>query len=141
MEEMTRERLEAYRSNKEEIKELRYKLEHLEDGDNLVRNDVIFDYRKGYPRAEAIVGRDFELGEKRRTRYTRQIAKLETEQDSIEEWVFAIRNSQTRRIFQMYFLEGMNQEKVARKMHMAQSGVSRKIDEHLKCVINTHESS
>ena len=61
MEEMTRERLEAYRSNKEEIKELRYKLEHLEDGDNLVRNDVIFDYRKGYPRAEAIVGRDYLL--------------------------------------------------------------------------------
>lgn len=141
MEEMTRERLEAYRSNKEEIKELRYKLEHLEDGDNLVRNDVIFDYRKDTQeqRLLLVVIMSWEKNGERDIHAS--IAKLETEQDSIEEWVFAIRNSQTRRIFQMYFLEGMNQEKVARKMHMAQSGVSRKIDEHLKCVINTHESS
>ena len=48
---MTRERLEAYRSNRDEIKELKYKLEHLGEGDSLIGNDVIFDYRKGYPRA------------------------------------------------------------------------------------------
>lgn len=131
---MTRERLEAYRSNREEIKELKYKLDHLGEGDSLIGNDVIFDYRKGYPMPQAVVGYDYELGAKRRKRYKTQIAKLEAEQDGIEEWVFAIRNSQTRRIFQMYFLEGMNQEKVARKMHMDQSGVSKKIKEYLNHV-------
>lgn len=129
---MTRERLEAYRSNREEIKELKYKLDHLGEGDSLIGNDVIFDYQTGYPIAQAIVGYDYEIEAKRRTRYENQIAKLELEQDQIEEWVFTIRDSQARRIFQMYFLEGMTQEKVARKMHMDQSRISRKIDQLLK---------
>ena len=73
---MTRERLEAYRSNRDEIKELKYKLEHLGEGDSLIGNDVIFDYRKGYPRAQAIVGHDYELGAKRRKRYETQMRNL-----------------------------------------------------------------
>ena len=44
--EMTKERLEMYRSNRDEIKELKYKLDHLGEGDSLIGNDVIFDYRK-----------------------------------------------------------------------------------------------
>ena len=83
---MTRERLEAYRSNRDEIKELKYKLDHLGEGDSLIGNDVIFDYQTGYPIAQAIVGYDYELEAKRRTRYENQIAKLELEQDQIEEW-------------------------------------------------------
>ena len=129
---MTRERLEAYRSNRDEIKELKYKLDHLGEGDSLIGNDVIFDYRKGYPMPQAVVGYDYELEWKRRERYKNQIAKLETEQDSIEEWIFGIRDSRTRRIFQMYFLEGLTQEKVARKMNIERSGVSKKIDAFLK---------
>jgi hypothetical protein len=129
---MTRERLEAYRSNREEIKELKYKLDHMGEGDSLVGNDVIFDYKKGYPRAQAIVGYDYELGAKRRKRYKTQLAKLEAEQDGIEEWIFGIRDSRTRRIFQMYFLEGLTQEKVGRKMNMDRSVVSRKIEGFLK---------
>lgn len=129
---MTRERLEAYRSNREEIKELKYKLDHIGEGDSLIGNDVIFDYKKGYPRAQAIVGYDYELGAKRRKRYKTQLAKLEAEQDGIEEWIFGIRDSRTRRIFQMYFLEGLTQEKVGRKMNMDRSVVSRKIEGFLK---------
>lgn len=129
---MTRERLEAYRSNREEIKELKYKLDHMGEGDSLIGNDVIFDYKKGYPRAQAIVGYDYELGAKRRKRYKTQLAKLEAEQDGIEEWIFEIRDSRTRRIFQMYFLEGLTQEKVGRKMNMDRSVVSRKIEGFLK---------
>ena len=129
---MTRERLEAYRSNREEIKELKYKLDHMGEGDSLIGNDVIFDYKKGYPRAQAIVGYDYELGAKRRKRYKTQLAKLEAEQDGIEEWIFGIRDSRTRRIFQMYFLERLTQEKVGRKMNMDRSVVSRKIEGFLK---------
>ena len=129
---MTRERLEAYRSNRDEIKELKYKLDHMGEGDSLIGNDVVFDYQTGYPIAQAIVGYDYELEAKRRTRYENQIAKLELEQDQIEEWVFAIRDSRIRRIFQMYFLEGLTQEKIAQKMHTDQSRISRKIDHFFK---------
>ena len=38
---MTRERLEAYRSNRDEIKELKYKLDHLGEGDSLDRKSVV----------------------------------------------------------------------------------------------------
>lgn len=131
-EDMTRERLEAYRSNRDEIKELKYKLDHLGEGDSLIGNDVIFDYKKGYPMPQAVVGYDYELEWKRRERYENQIAKLKVEQDNIEEWVFGIRDGRTRRIFQMYFLEGLTQEKVARKMNIERSGVSKKIDAFLK---------
>ena len=128
---MTRERLEAYRNNREEIKELKYKLDHLGEGDSLIGNDVVVDYQTGYPIAQAIVGYDYELEAKRRTRYENQIAKLELEQDQIEEWVFAIRDSRIRRIFQMYFLEGLTQEKVGRKMYMDKATVSRKINNYI----------
>ncbi|MCC2220900.1 sigma factor-like helix-turn-helix DNA-binding protein [Anthropogastromicrobium aceti] len=137
---MTRERLEAYRSNRDEIKELKYKLDHLGEGDSLIGNDVIFDYRKGYPMPQAVVGYDYELGAKRRKRYKTQIVKLEAEQDCIEEWVFGIRDSRTRRIFQMYFLEGLTQEKVGRKMNMDRSVVSRKIDSYLKFAHKTQKT-
>ena len=101
---------------------------------------MIFDYQTGYPIAQAIVGYDYELEAKRRTRYENQIAKLEAEQDCIEEWVFGIRDSRTRRIFQMYFLEGLTQEKVGRKMNMDRSVVSRKIDSYLKFAHKTQKT-
>lgn len=132
MEEMTRERLKAYKSNAEEIKELRHKLAHLGEGDSLIGNDVIFNYQTGFPMPQAVVGYDYELERKRRTRYQNQIAKLEAEQDNIEEWVFGIRDSRVRRIFQLCYLEGLTQEKAGRKLHMDQSRISRKIDQFLK---------
>lgn len=131
-ESMTRERLEAYRSNRDEIKELKYKLDHLGEGDSLIGNDVIFDYQTGFPMPQAVVGYDYELEEKRRTRYSNQIGKLEAEQDNIEEWVFGIRDSRIRRIFQLRYLEGSTVEKVARKVHLDKSNVSRKIENFLK---------
>lgn len=132
MEAMTRERLEAYRSNRDEIKELKYKLDHLGEGDSLIGNDVIFNYQTGFPMPQAVVGYDYELEWKRRTRYQNQIAKLEAEQDNIEEWVFGIRDSQIRRLFQLRYLEGSTVEKVARKVHLDKSNVSRKIENFLK---------
>ncbi len=128
---MTRERLEQYQSNKAEIKELKYRLTHLGEDDSLIGNDVVHDYRRGYPVPHSIVGYDYSAKEKREKRYRDQIARLEAEQDNIEEWVFAIPDGKIRRIFQLYFLEGMTQERVGRKMHADQSWVSRKIEEFL----------
>lgn len=132
MEEMTWERLHAYRNNQEEIRELKYKLQHLGEGDSLIRNDVVFNYRNGFPKPESVVGYNYELEAKRRRRYKDQIAKLEAEQDNIEEYVFGIRDSRTRRIFQLYFLEGLTQEQVGAQTHTERSGVSKCIGRYLK---------
>ena len=129
---MTREQLEQYRSNMEEIKELTYKLEHLGDGDALIGNDVVFDYRTGYPKPQSVVGYDYELEARRRDMYSKRIIKLKEECADTETWIDSIPNSLTRRIFRMSFIDGLSQQKVARRVHLSQSAISKKIDAFLK---------
>lgn len=130
--EMTRQRLEQYRSNVQEIKELTYKLDHLGEGDSLIGNDVIMDYKKGYPRPQSVVGYDYDLEAQRRERYLNRLGKLRAENDMIEEYVFGIGDGKMRRIIRMYFLEGLSQNKIAKAMHMDQSTISKKINDFFK---------
>ena len=136
--EMTKERLEKYKSSKEEITELEYLLDHLKDGDNMIGNDVIMDYQTGYPRPQTVVGFDEAKYERRRRHYEKRKLELEKECEEIEEFVEAIPDSLTRRIFRMYFILGMDQKTVANKVHLERSVISRKIDAYLKsCTQNT----
>lgn len=130
--EMTRERLEGYRSCKEEIKELQYRLDHLGEGDSLIGNDVIMDYQTGYPRPQSVVGYDYELERRRKERWEKLIEKLQLEVTEVEQWVEDIPDSLTRRIFQMYYIDGVKQSRISKKVHLSQSQVSRKIDGFLK---------
>ena len=74
---MNRERLEMYQSNREEIKELNYKLAHLRE--NMVGNSVILDGRTGIPRPQAVVGVDEDLLQRRRERYQERKTAMELE--------------------------------------------------------------
>lgn len=138
--EITREMLESYRSKKEEIKELKYKLEHLCDGDSMVDNDVVFDYRSGYPRPQAIVGVDWEKVTRTEERYLKRIEKLKQECENIEEFVEQIEDSLIRRIFRMYYLEGKSQKAIGKIVHMDRSNISRKIDNFFKVAHNSHNA-
>ncbi len=131
---MTRERLETYQSNRDEIRELRAKLQKMgtEEGrKKLVESDTIIDYRKGYPRPQTVTGYNYNKEWRLRKRYYNRIEKLQREQEEIEQWVFAIEDNRTQRIFRLRYLEGMRQQQVAQMVHMAQSGVSKRIDEYL----------
>ena len=130
--EMTRERLEGYRSCREEIQELQYKLAHLGEGDSMMGHDVILDYQTGYPRPQSVVGRDREKEERLRKTYESRIAKLQAECAEVEQWVEAIPDSLTRRIFRMYYIDGMNQSKIAKRVHLSQAEISKKISRYLK---------
>ena len=130
--EMTKERLESYRSCKEEIQELQYKLDHLGEGDSMIGNDTIFDYKTGYPRPQSVVGYDHKREERLRALYETRIEKLQKECTEIEEWVEAIPDSLTRRIFRMYYIDGLGQNKIAKRVHIAQSEVSKKISKYLQ---------
>ena len=129
--EMTRKRLEDYRSEKAEIAELKHKLAHLGEGDSLIGNDTIFDYRSGYPKPQAVVGYDYDREPKLRDTYRKRIEKLEQQCAEVEQWVEAIPDSLTRRIFRMYFLEGIKQKKIAKSVHLSQSKISEKISDFL----------
>lgn len=129
---MEREQLERYLSQKEEIRELRYKLEHLGEGDSLIGNSTIFDYSTGHPRPQAVVGYDYNKERRLRERYETRLEKLQVDCEETEQWIEAIPDSQTRRIFRMYYLEGETQQKIGKKLHLDQSSVSRKIENFLK---------
>lgn len=135
--EMTRERLEGYRSCREEIQELQYKLDHLGEGDSLIGNDVIMDYRDGFPRSQSVVGYDYGKYERLRKAYESRIEKLQAECAEVELWIEGIPDSLTRRIFRMYYIDGMNQKQIGRIVHLDRSRISRKIDEYLK---NAHKA-
>lgn len=139
--EMTRERLEQYRSNLQEIRELTYKLDHLGEGDSLIGNDVIMDYKKGYPRPQSVVGYDYDLEARRRERYESLRGKLQAENDNIEEFVFGIPDGMVRRIFRLYFLEGKTMDWIAREVHMEKSSISKKISKYLKLSPNSTKST
>ena len=60
--EITKELLQGYRSKKDEILELDYILKNRWRDEGLIGNDVIFDYSKGYPMPQGVVGFDKESG-------------------------------------------------------------------------------
>lgn len=130
--EMTKKKLEDYRSKKAEIKELQYKLSHLGAGDSLIGNDVIMDYRKGYPIPQSVVGYDLEREHRLKELYNRNLNKLREECLEVEIWIEDIPDSITRRIFRMCYLDGMTQEKVSKTIHLSQASISEKISNYLK---------
>ena len=138
--EVTKEMLESNRSKKEEIKELQYKLRHLGQGDSMVGNDTIFDYRSGYPQPQAVVGTDREKVSRTEQLYRKKISELEMECQRVEEFIEEIKDSMTRRIFRMYYIEGMSQKAIGKKVHMDRSSISKKIDNFFKVSHNSHNS-
>lgn len=134
---MTLELLRGYKSKKEEIAELAYKLDHIEDDDNLVGNDIIFDYRSGYPQPQAVVGTDREKYNRLSSRWSNRKALLEEECLQVEEFIESIPDSLTRRIFRMCYLDGHTQKHVADKINLDRSTVTKKIDKYLKVSPNS----
>lgn len=135
--EMTKKKLEDYKSKKAEIKELQYKLSHLGAGDSLIGNDVIMDYRKGYPIPQSVVGYDFEKEKRLRESYEKRIQKLRAECLEVEMWIEDIPDSLLRRIFRMHYVDGMTQKEISKIIHLDRSRISRKIDDYLK---NAHKA-
>lgn len=129
---MTRKELEEYWSNKEEIKELQYKLDHLGQGDSMMGNDTILDYRSGYPMPQAVVGVDWDKVYRLENRYQMRINMLKEECSEIEEFIEGIEEGLTRRIFRQCFLEGRTQEQVSKALHISQSNISKKISNFFK---------
>lgn len=135
MEQMTRERLAMYRNNKAEILELDYMLQNRWKSDTMIGNNVIFDYSKGYPMPQSVVGFDQEKYERLQDRDLKRKEKLEAECEEIERFVENIKDSLTHRIFRIYYIDGrkdVTQGEVARRVYLDQSRVSRKIDNYLK---------
>ena len=135
---MTKERLSAYIHNKAAIAEINFKLEHA--AEYATGNDVIFDYQKGYPRPLSVVGCDYDKYIKRKERLNKKKEEYQKENDEIEEFINSIHDSLQYRIFTLYFIDGLRQDKVAEKVNMERSSISKKIDDYLQLSHNSHQS-
>lgn len=141
--EMTKERLAAYRSNRQEIKELEYTLNNRWKDERMIGNDVIFDYSKGYPMPQSVVGFDQERYERLQDRDLYRKEFLENECKEIEDFVERIENIVIHRIFRAYYIDGdkkVTQSQVADKINVERSGISKKIDDFLKVSHNSQKS-
>ena len=58
--------------------------------------------------------------------------ELLKKQIEIEQYIASIKDSTTRTIFRMYFLDGLNQFLIARKVNYSQGRVSQIIKQYLK---------
>lgn len=136
---MDMKKLEEYRSNVAEREDLRGKIARLNSGedDSCIGNSVIMDYRTGYPRPQSVVGYDFELELKRRARWANRLEKLEADINEVEAWIEAIPDGVTRRCFRMYYMDGLSQIRIAKRLHLDRSRVSRKMSDFLK---NAHKA-
>ena len=137
---ITKELLQGYRSKKDEIQELDYRLKNRWRDGGLIGNDVIFDYSTGYPMPQSVVGFDYEKYKRLQDRDMNRKEKLQKECEEIEEWVEAIQDSLTRRIFRMCFVEGRRQKDVAKAVHLEKSTVSKKIDKYMQLSPNSTKS-
>lgn len=127
---MNLESLKEYKSKKEEIAELAYKLEHLSS--DLVGNSTILDYQKGYPRPQAVVGTDQERFYRLNAQWRQRKEQLEDECSKVEDFIEGIPDSLTRRVFRQRFIEGRTQEQISKSTHISQSAISKKIGAFFK---------
>lgn len=140
---ITKELLQGYRSKKAEIQELDWKLKNRWRDEGLIGNDVIFDYSKGYPMPQAVVGFDYGKYERLQEQDQHRKEQLEQECEEVEKFVGGIEKSLERRIFQMYFIDSSEQptqKEVAKAVHMERSSISKKIDDYLQLSHNSHDS-
>ena len=128
---MTKEMLQSYRSKKDEIAELDWVLRHRWQDERLIGNDVVFDYRKGYPRPQSVIGFDYDRYDRLQDRDNEKKSLLEQECEEIENWVEEIPDSLTRRIFRLTFIQGRKQKVVAKSVNLDRSRISRRIEEYL----------
>lgn len=137
---VTKELLREYRSKKAEIQELDYILKNRWRDECLIGNNVIFDYSKGYPMPQSVIGFDQKKYDQLQARDQCRKKQLEQECAEIETFVENIDDSLIRRIFRLYFIDGRKQKDVANAVHLERSVVSRKIDGYMKVTHKTQKA-
>lgn len=129
---MTKEQLASYKSKLEEIKEIKDKITGLRDDDSVAVSDVIRDYRSGQGIPQTITGVDRNRYWRLHTQYQEQLKKLERDCEEVEQYVEAIKDSLTRRIFRTIYLDGNTQTEASKKLHIDRSVISRKINSYIR---------
>ncbi len=114
---MTKKLLSTYRKAKSEIPLLEHEIAYMQQEDNGFDNSIILDYRTGEPRAQAVIGFDWE-------RYGRRQQDLEKKKArclAVENWIDGIEDVQARTVFRMYYIDGTTWTKISNQLGYANS--------------------
>ena len=68
-----------------------------------------------------------------------EISRLTKRCQEVEQWIEEIPDSITRRIFRMYYEDGIGQQAIAKQIHMDQSNVSKRINRYIASKIREVE--
>lgn len=109
--EMTREKLDRYRKLLKEIPVLENELAELWLTEKGMGNSVILNGKNGSKKPESVVGFDYDRYDRRKEALQRK----KEEARAIREWIEAIEDGQTRCVFRMFYVDGMNWERIASK--------------------------
>ena len=109
---MTIERLERYQKLMQEIAILRWDLNEMNTTEAGLGSSVIKDYTKGFARPQAVVGFDDERYKRKR----RLLDKKEAEAEEIRNWVGAIEDTVTRKVFEYFYLDGLPWKEIAKRL-------------------------
>lgn len=122
---ITKKLLKDYERLKKEIPILEAELWEMKHTDSGIGNSTIYDYREGYAKPQSVVGFDWPL-------YEHRLKVLDNKKEKVkfvEQWINSIEDGQTRCIFRMRYMEGMNWIKIASK-----TGYKGNYDYPRKCI-------
>lgn len=122
---MTKKMLQDYTKTKKEIPILEAELHMMKTTDSGIGNSTIYDYRDGYAKPQSVIGFDWPLYEHRQKVIERKKEKIE----AVEVWINSIEDGQTRCVFRMRYIDGMEWVKIA-----AQTGYGGSHDYPRKCI-------
>lgn len=108
---ITKKLLSNYQKYKREIRFLQTELEEMQTTDAGIGSSTILDYRNGYPQPQSVVGFDWKLYEHRK----KVLEHREWQVATVEQWIKDIPDGQTRCVFRMRYIDGMNWVKIAEK--------------------------
>ena len=129
---MDYKQLRDYLAEKHEIAELDVRLSKPIGQPAYYAHSVIMDYRRGYPQPRTISGYDTEAERQARARWRRRREMLAQRTREVEDFIDSIEDSRTRRVFTMYFLDGIKEAAIGKALHADQSVISRIIRDYLR---------
>ena len=80
-------------------------------------SSFVMDYKKGYPRPEAVPGFDWKLHDRREKILDNKKARCK----AVEDWIRSIEDGQARYVFRMFYIEGMTWDGIAAKIGYSNS--------------------
>lgn len=138
---MTEKELKQYKDIKAEIADINSRISDMKHGEvvqfcTVKGSDKYFPYT---PKVFYVAGIDPADAKQREKKIIELLRQREVQRDElvkkqieIEQFIVGIRDSRTRMIFRMHFIDGMTQIEISDKLYVDQSGVSRKIQNYLK---------